>query len=53
MEEPLPAGEPWDETLVPNGKSTDKLSWGQWYEARPVFAKAWEMCHRGAEWPLG
>ena len=48
-EEPLPAGEPCDETLGPAGKSTDELSWGQWYEACPVFAKAWEMCHQGAE----
>ena len=40
MEGPVPAGEPWDETLVPAGKSTDELSWGQWYEACPVFAKA-------------
>ena len=53
MEEPLPVGEPWDETLVPAGKSTDELSCGQWYEACPVSAKAWEMCHQGAEWPLG
>ena len=53
MEEPLPAGEPWSETLVPAGKSTDELTWDQWYEACPVFAKASEMCHQGAEWPLG
>ena len=29
MEEPVPAGEPWDESLVPAGKCTDELSWGQ------------------------
>ena len=53
MEVPVPAEEPWDEILVPAGKSMDGLSWGQWYEACPVFAKPWEMCHQGAEWPLG
>ena len=53
MEELLPAAEPWDETLVPAGKSTDELSWAQWYEACPVFTQAWEMCHQGAEFLLG
>ena len=28
IEEPIPAVEPWDETLVPAGKSTDELSRG-------------------------
>ena len=28
MEGPVPAGEPWDENLVPAGKSADEVSWG-------------------------
>ena len=41
----------WDETLIPHGRSTDELSWADWYASCPQFAQPWVMTQEGEAWP--